>query len=68
MFKKLGKCVLAGILSACTVMTAAPAMTSVVRAADDAVVIDDTEFTYSEGKNANDGGWDSAAGADAAAS
>ena len=62
MFKKLGKCVLAGVLSVCTVMTAAPVMASVVRAADEAVVIDDTEFAYSAGKNANDGGWDSAAG------
>ena len=44
MFKKLGKCVLAGILSACTVMSAAPSLSSVVRAADVAVVIDVTLF------------------------
>ena len=68
MLTKLGKCALAGLLSVCTVLTAAPAMASAVRAADEAVVIDDTEFAYSAGKNANDGGWDSAAGADAAAS
>ena len=62
MLTKLGKCALAGLLSVCTVLTAAPAMASAVRAADEAVVIDDTEFAYSAGKNANDGGWDSAAG------
>ena len=55
MLKKLGKCMLAALLSVCTVLTAAPAMQA-VRAADEAVIIDDTEFEYSGNGDANAGG------------
>ena len=58
MLKKLGKCMLAALLSVCTVLTAAPAMQA-VRAADEAVIIDDTEFEYSGNGDANAGGWES---------
>lgn len=65
MFKKAAKCMLAALLSVCTVLSAAPAMQA-VHAADEAVIIDDSEFEYSEGADANHGGWESYGSGDAA--